>query len=101
MMNIEDYAGILKELGHPARLNIYKRLVKAGRPGLPVGVLQKALDIPGSTLSHHLSALVSVGLVQQVREGRILHCVPQFPVFDQLLEFLRDECCADSDPGGF
>ncbi|KEQ12049.1 ArsR family transcriptional regulator [Endozoicomonas montiporae] len=94
-MDIEDYAKALKELGHPSRLKVYKRLAKAGREGLPVGTLQKELGIPGSTLSHHISALVSVGLVKQQREGRTLYCIPQFKRFDALIEFLCEECCAD------
>ena len=94
-MELEDYAKIMKELGHPSRLSIYKRLVKAGHDGLPVGVLQKELSIPGSTLSHHISALVSVGIVKQRRESRTLYCVPQYEVLDALVTFLRDECCTD------
>lgn len=94
-MDIEDHAKALKELGHPSRLKIYKRLVKAGHNGLPVGVLQNELSIPHSTLSHHISALVSVGLVKQQRDGRALHCIPQFHVLSELLEFLSNECCLD------
>nr|WP_257266009.1 helix-turn-helix domain-containing protein [Endozoicomonas sp. ONNA2] len=93
--DIENYAKVLKELGHPARLGVYKRLVKAGESGLLVGDLQKELKIPGSTLSHHLSALMSVGLIRQVREGRTLFCIPQITLFQQLLGFLHDECCSD------
>ncbi|CAM3778166.1 ArsR/SmtB family transcription factor [Parendozoicomonas haliclonae] len=96
-MDLEDYAKILKELGHPSRLMIYKRLVKSGHSGLPVGALQKELGIPGSTLSHHISALVSVGLVKQRRESRTLYCVPQYATFDALVCFLRDECCTDEN----
>ncbi|ELD7994249.1 helix-turn-helix transcriptional regulator, partial [Citrobacter freundii] len=44
---------------HPTRLSIYRELVRAGHEGLPVGELQKHLEIPASTLSHHLSALIS------------------------------------------
>ncbi|MET4692506.1 ArsR/SmtB family transcription factor [Endozoicomonas lisbonensis] len=94
-LELEDYAKALKELGHPSRLKVYKRLAKAGRDGLPVGTLQKELEIPGSTLSHHISALVSVGLVKQKREGRILYCIPQFERFDAVIAFLCEECCAD------
>ena len=94
-MDIEDHAKALKELGHPSRLKIYKRLVRAGHKGLPVGVLQTELSIPNSTLSHHISALVSVGLVKQKRTGRTLHCIPQFHVFSELLAFLSNECCLD------
>ena len=70
-MQLEEVAKALKELGHPTRLFIFKHLVKAGEQGLPVGELQKQLGIPGSTLSHHISALVSVGLVKQNRANSI------------------------------
>ena len=94
-MDLEDYANALKELGHPSRLRVYKRLSKAGSSGLPVGTLQKELEIPGSTLSHHISGLVSAGLVKQKREGRILHCIAQYETFDEVVAYLCDECCAD------
>lgn len=98
-MEIEAVAAALKELGHPTRLGVYKALVKAGERGLPVGDLQKKLDVPGSTLSHHISALVSVGLVRQVREGRILNCVAQYDVLYGIMKFLMEECCSDQDSG--
>jgi DNA-binding transcriptional ArsR family regulator len=94
-MEIEAVAAALKELGHPTRLGVYKTLVKAGERGLPVGDLQKKLNVPGSTLSHHISALMSAGLVRQVREGRILYCVAQYDVLDGIMRFLMEECCAD------
>ena len=94
-MNIETAANALKELGHPARLSIFKQLVKSGHEGLSVGSLQKALDIPNSTLSHHITKLVAVKLVEQKRDGRILMCIPLYQTFNQLLFFLNDECCID------
>lgn len=97
-MDIETVASALKELGHPTRLGIYKRLVKAGESGLPVGELQKDLEVPPSTLSHHISALVSVGLVKQTREGRILHCTAQYEVLNNIIAFLMEECCLDQNP---
>lgn len=72
------------------------RFVKAGEQGLPVGELQKQLGIPGSTLSHHISALVSVGLVKQNRESRTLMCVSQYAMLEAIIEFLREECCVNS-----
>lgn len=96
-MNLETCAKALKELGHPSRLSIYKRLVRSGHSGLPVGTLQKELEIPGSTLSHHISALVSVGLIQQRREGRTLYCIAQFEVFNDVIGFLNEECCEDEN----
>lgn len=93
-MNLETVASALKELGHPTRLGVYKRLVKAGEGGLPVGELQKELYVPASTLSHHIAALVSVGLVKQTREGRVLYCTAQYEVLNQIIGFLMEECCA-------
>ncbi|KLV09271.1 ArsR family transcriptional regulator [Photobacterium aquae] len=95
-MELEDVAKALKELGHPTRLAVYKHLVKAGYDGLPVGRLQEELAIPGSTLSHHISGLVSAGLICQQRDGRVLYCVPQYEVLDAVIGFLRDECCSAS-----
>lgn len=96
-MELEAVANALKELGHPTRLSVYKALVRAGECGLPVGELQRRLDIPNSTLSHHISALVSVGLLQQRREGRILYCLPQYEVLNQIMSFLVEECCAEQE----
>lgn len=92
-MNVEAAAKALKELGHPTRLSIFKLLVKSGDQGLPVGSIQENLDIPNSTLSHHIAKLVSVRLVEQQREGRVLTCIPKYEVLNQLIEFLGEECC--------
>ncbi|MGL6404949.1 ArsR/SmtB family transcription factor [Aeromonas veronii] len=86
-MQLEEVAKALKELGHPTRLFIFKHLVKAGEQGLPVGELQKQLAIPASTLSHHIAALVSVGLVKQNRESRTLLCVSQYAVLEEIIAF--------------
>ncbi|WP_288842326.1 helix-turn-helix transcriptional regulator [uncultured Deefgea sp.] len=92
-MEIDDMAGALKELGHPTRLALFKLLVQSGPQGLYVGDLQQELQLPGSTLNHHLRALISVGLLQQVREGRMLRCTPQFARLEQIIQFLQAECC--------
>ncbi|MFS7243918.1 ArsR/SmtB family transcription factor [Serratia proteamaculans] len=92
-MDINIAAEALKELGHPTRLRVFKELVKFGYEGLPVGELQKRLEIPASTLSHHLSALLSVGLIRQERQGRTLYCQPQYTQLSQIIAFLLEECC--------
>ncbi|KII76443.1 ArsR/SmtB family transcription factor [Vibrio renipiscarius] len=94
-MELESVAKALKELGHPTRLSIYKSVVKAGYQGIAVGGLQEQLDIPGSTLSHHIASLASAGLISQRREGRTLFCVAEFQCLDNVIGFLQDECCAD------
>lgn len=94
-MNIEVIAKALKELGHPTRLTIFKRLVQSGHQGLAVGTLQQALEIPGSTLSHHISSLVSADLIIQRREGRTLFCVVKYDKLQAVIDFFQDDCCID------
>lgn len=92
-MEIEKAAKALKELGHPTRLRLFKILVQAGSVGLSVGDVQEILGIPNSTLSHHISKLVTVDLIKQRRDGRTLFCIPQYRKLNQLILFLQDECC--------
>ncbi|EMH4163765.1 helix-turn-helix transcriptional regulator [Pluralibacter gergoviae] len=96
-MQISQVADTLKELGHPTRLSVYRELVKAGIEGLPVGELQKRLEIPASTLSHHLSSLISVSLIRQERQGRTLFCHARYENLEALIAFLLEECCSESD----
>jgi DNA-binding transcriptional ArsR family regulator len=94
-MDVEIIAKALKELGHPTRLTIFKRLVKSGEQGIAVGIVQEELGIPGSTLSHHISSLASAGLIKQRREGRTLYCVVEYEKFLSVISFLQDECCIE------
>ncbi|GAB3480375.1 ArsR/SmtB family transcription factor [Marinomonas epiphytica] len=94
-MEIEAVAKALKELGHPVRLKIYKEAVKAGHQGIPVGAIQEKLEVPASTLSHHISSLASAGLMSQRREGRILFCVAECQCLSSVVQFLQDECYAN------
>ncbi|HHC72484.1 MAG TPA: ArsR family transcriptional regulator [Thiotrichales bacterium] len=91
--DLEITAKRLAELGHVTRLALFRHLVTCGPGGCPVGDLQRALGVPGSTLSHHLGRLVAAGLVEQRREGRILHCLPVYDALDQVIGFLTRECC--------
>lgn len=101
-MEIDDAAARLEALGNPTRLKIYRTLVRAGEEGLPVGKLQQRLDVAASTLSHHIKALVTVGLVTQTRESVTLHCRVNYPLMRGLIEFLVEQCCAEGTcaPGG-
>ena len=76
-MQQELAAKRLAELGHSTRLGIFRHLVRGAPGGCPVGDVQRTLGIPGSTLTHHIARLVSAGLVEQHRDGRILYCIPQ------------------------
>lgn len=93
-MNIDRAASCLEALGNPTRLAILRALVRMGRAGTPVGNVQRHLDIPPSTLSHHLARLVRVGLVRQVRQSRHLICQADFDTVDALVTYLTENCCA-------
>lgn len=92
-MALTETADALAALGNPTRLAIYQLLVRAGQPGLNVGTIQAELDIPGSTLTHHLKQLMAVGLVHQERQGTSLICRADYARMEGILEFLTAECC--------
>ncbi len=80
-------------LGHPARVDVLRQLLAAHPDGLVAGEIQDELDLPASTLSHHLDALKSQGLVEVTREGRNLRYRAASPALQELLDFLYAECC--------
>lgn len=93
-LDYDTAATLFSQLGNLTRLKIVRELVRAGESGLPVGDIQKALKIPNSTLSHHLSHLKSAGLVKQRRESTILRCFIDYGKIDGVVTFLTEECCA-------
>jgi len=87
-------AAALASLGHEARLSVYRLLVQAGHDGLTVGEISDRLDLPASTLAHHLKSLVHAGLVSQEKHGREVFNKPDFEVMESVASFLKDKCCA-------
>ena len=85
----------LHALGNPTRLAVFLQLVRAGRDGVAVGGVQKALGLPGSTLSHHLQRLIAAGLARQERRGTTLICTADYETMEAIVSYLNDECCAD------
>ena len=80
-------------MGTDARLRIMQLLMTAEPRGLIVGDIQSELDIPGSTLSHHLDKLRNEGLVTVRREGTYLWYRADTEALKDLLSFLYAECC--------
>jgi ArsR family transcriptional regulator len=95
-MKIDDAAARLEALGNPTRLRIYRALVRAGGAGSSVGKLQMKLDLAASTLSHHLKAMIGVGLVVQERQATTLICRANYDVMRGIVDFLLAECCVES-----
>jgi DNA-binding transcriptional ArsR family regulator len=93
-----EVAEAFAALGSEARLSILRALVRAGAAGMAVGALQRRLAIAGSTLSHHLKALMQAGVLEQTRDGRTLICRARYDRIQGLAAFLVSECCADLEP---
>lgn len=93
-ITLEQTAATLAELGNPTRLAIVRLLVRAADNGLTVGEIQRELDIPASTLSHHINHLRNAGLLSQAREGSALRCVVDIELLHTVADYLVTECCA-------
>ncbi len=68
-------------------------LLTAHPVGLVVGDIQEELNIPSSTLSHHLEKLKTEELVQVRRESTFLRYTANTEALQELLRFLYLECC--------
>lgn len=94
---LEQMAGRMEALGNPLRLAIFRALVKAGDDGANMGTIQGVVDIPASTLTHHIQKLVKAGLISQQRHSRELICRAEFAAMDATIDYLKDECCQGLD----
>jgi DNA-binding transcriptional ArsR family regulator len=90
---VAKFADMFSAMGTEPRLRIMQLLLSAHPDGLVVGDIQAELDIPNSTLSHHLEKLKSEGLVEVRREGTFLRCTANTGALQELLQFLYAECC--------
>ena len=83
----------LSALAQGARLRVFRALIGAAPDGLTPGELAAMLDLPASTLSFHLKALVHAGLVGAERTGRYLSYRPDLERMNALLAYLTAHCC--------
>lgn len=93
LSKVARYADMFSAIGSEARLRIMQLLMTAEPQGLVVGEIQSELDIPNSTLSHHLDKLRNEGLVTVRREGTFLWYRADTAGLKELLGFLYAECC--------
>lgn len=80
-------------MGTEPRLRIMQLLLSAHPDGLVVGEIQDELDIPNSTLSHHLEKLRVENLVNVRRESTFLRYTANTEALREVLQFLYAECC--------
>jgi DNA-binding transcriptional ArsR family regulator len=70
---VTRYADMLSAMGTEPRLRIMQLLLSNHPEGLIVSEIGSALQIPSSTLSHHLEKLKNEDLVKVRREGTFLY----------------------------
>ena len=88
----------LAALAHERRLALFRALVVAGPDGLSAGAIARALDVPPSSLSHHLGLLEQAGLATVRRAGRSLIYAADFAAMRALINFLLMDCCRGIAP---
>jgi ArsR family transcriptional regulator len=90
---VAKFADMLSAMGTEPRLRIIQLLLSAHPEGLVVGNIQEELEIPNSTLSHHLDKLKNENLVLVKRESTFLRYTANTEALQELMQFLYSECC--------
>jgi DNA-binding transcriptional ArsR family regulator len=96
---LERHAAQLAALGSPVRLAILRRVVQGDPEGTVVGELQQRLDIPWSTLSHHLDRLATAGLLRARPDGKFIYYRADFASLKELTAYLWEDCCKGGKAG--
>jgi len=90
---IVRFADMFSAMGTEPRLRIMRLLLAAHPEGMVVGDIGSELEIPSSTLSHHLDKLKNEDLVSVRRDGTFLWYSANLDALEELLGFLYAECC--------
>lgn len=90
---LERHAEQLGALGHPVRLKILRFVVQAGSDGSSAGDIQAHVDLPASTLSHHLKRLVEAGVLSTRSEGTFHFYAAEYSALRTLTDYLWEDCC--------
>ena len=91
--DVVRYADMFSAMGTEPRLRIMRLLLSAHPDGMIAGEIGAELDIPPSTLSHHLDKLKNEDLVNVHRESTYLWYSANTDGLQELLGFLYAECC--------
>jgi DNA-binding transcriptional ArsR family regulator len=96
---VEQHALQLAALGHPVRLSILRFVVQHGDRGASAGEIQSRVDLPASTLSHHLKRLTDAGMLQSRLEGTFHYYAAEYAALKALTEYLWEDCCQRGQSG--
>ena len=92
-MELDEAVTALAALAQPARLKIFRYLVREGKSGVCAGDLAEEFTLPKPTLSFHLKELVHAGLIDSRREGRSIIYQLRVDGMSELMRFLSEDCC--------
>lgn len=96
---LERHAEQLSALGHPVRLKILRHVVQAGPDGAAAGDIQAHVDLPASTLSHHLKRLVDARLLTTRGEGTFHYYSADYTALRALTDYVWEDCCKRGNSG--
>jgi DNA-binding transcriptional ArsR family regulator len=80
-------------LSQETRLQIVRRLVRAGPDGIAAGELADAVGVSPSNISFHLKELERAGLIEARREARSIIYSADYDTLRELIGFLMKDCC--------
>ncbi|MCJ8324542.1 MAG: helix-turn-helix transcriptional regulator [Rhizobiales bacterium] len=92
-MEQKHAATILHALGHEARLGLFRLLVQAGEDGLNIGQMRQQINMPASTLAHHIATLVKANVIIQHQQGRETINIANFTLVELMADYLFNDCC--------
>jgi len=95
IMETSTAARALTMLGKDTRLRLLRLVMAEGASGMAAGDIAFLLDIPPSTLSSHLRALESIGLMRATRIGRSIYYAVHIEAMRQLFAFMTETCCGN------
>ncbi|MGZ3419460.1 MAG: ArsR/SmtB family transcription factor [Polyangiales bacterium] len=90
---LERHAEQLGALGHPVRLAVLRFVVQKGPDGASAGEIAAHVDLPASTLSHHLKRLIDASLLTTWNEGTFHYYAPDFATLRALTDYVWEDCC--------
>jgi ArsR family transcriptional regulator len=96
---LDRHAEQLSALGHPVRLKILRFVVQAGPQGSAAGDIQTEVDLPASTLSHHLKRLLDAGVLTTRSEGTYHFYAADYSALRGLTDYLWEDCCKRGGKG--
>ena len=92
-MDTSEALSVLSALGHPARLDAFRLLIRHEPDGLSTGELVEASGLTQSTFSTHLAVMVKAGLVLSEKRGRQQIQRANLDALRGLMVYLAKDCC--------